>query len=566
MSKPPQDERRSELEALQTPGGGVSEVRIRELIEELSVHQAELRAQQQSLEEAQGALEVARDRYAALFDFAPIGCISFDATGTVDEINLTATQLIGVERSRLVGVPFVIWVLPPDRRRFLDHVMRCRRGEPLVRSELRLNGPAGPIDVEFMTKRMEEGENVFFYSVMMDLTERRQLEGNRISAEIEQQRLQQEADAAQQASAAKDQFLAVLSHELRTPLTTVLMGIGELDEMTELPSAARNILHMMERNVELEAQLIDDLLDVTRISRGKLIVEPELLDLHPLLAEAGAPYELKARESGVDFSVDLQAKRPAVRADAKRLSQVIWNLLENAFNHTPPGGRITLESEDVDAEHVRIVVSDTGAGIAPGNLERIFLPFDQGNEDGRRGGLGLGLAICNSLVEAHGGTIRANSPGQGAGARFEVVLPAVDGSQLANAVDAPGEGAEAAAERRRVLRILLVEDHVDTAESMALYLRHRGHHVIVAHNVEDAARTEMSEFEVLLSDLQLPDGSGLDLLERFRRRGPVRAIAMSGYGTEADRRRSIAAGFQRHLTKPVSVRAALEAIEELTAS
>jgi CheY-like chemotaxis protein len=211
-------------------------------------------------------------------------------------------------------------------------------------------------------------------------------------------------------------------------------------------------------------------------------------------------------------------------------------------------------------------VSDTGIGIPAGNLERIFLPFDQGSEDGRRGGLGLGLAICKSLVEAHGGTIRANSDGEGAGARFEIVLPTVDRPQGSGAVDASGEGAEAAAERSRVLRILLVEDHVDTADSIALYLRHRGHQVIVAHTVEDAARTEMSQFEVLLSDLQLPDGSGLDLLERFRRRGPVRAIAMSGYGTQADRQRSIAAGFQRHLVKPVSVRAALEAIQEVTES
>jgi PAS domain S-box-containing protein len=564
MSKPPADEPRSELEALQVPSDA-SESQIRQLVEELSVHQAELRAQQRSLEEAQGALEMARDRYAALFDFAPIGCISFDATGTVDEINVTATRLIGAERSRLVGVPFVICVFPPDRRRFLDHVMRCRRGEPLVRSELRINAPAGPVDVEFTTKRMEEGENVFFYSVMVDLTERRRVETDRIGAKIELQRLQHETEVAQEASAAKDQFLAVLSHELRTPLTTVLMGIGELEEMMELPSMARTILRMMERNVELEARLIDDLLDVTRISRGKLIVESEPLDLHPLLTEIAAPYDLKARDARVELSVELRAKDPSVQGDAKRLSQVMWNLLENAFNHTP-SGQITLESEDVDAEHVRIVVSDTGIGIPAGNLERIFLPFDQGSEDGRRGGLGLGLAICKSLVEAHGGTIRANSDGEGAGARFEIVLPTVDRPQGSGALDASGEGAEAAAERSRVLRILLVEDHVDTADSIALYLRHRGHQVIVAHTVEDAARTEMSQFEVLLSDLQLPDGSGLDLLERFRRRGPVRAIAMSGYGTQADRQRSIAAGFQRHLVKPVSVRAALEAIQEVTES
>ena len=565
MSKPPEDKPRSEFEALQVPGDA-SASQIRKLVEELSVHQTELRAQQRSLEEAQGALELARDRYAALFDFAPIGCISFDSTGMVDEINLTASRLVGVERSRLVGVPFVIWVYQPDRRRFLDHVMRCRRGERMVRSELRLNGPEGPIDVEFTTKRMEESEKVFFYSVMVDLTERRRVEIDRISAEIEQQKLQHENEAARYASEAKDQFLAVLSHELRTPLTTVLMGIGELEEMTELPPPVRDILRMMERNVELEARLIDDLLDVTRISRGKLVVEPEPLDLHPLLSEIGAPYAMKARDARVEFTVDLRAKDPSVRGDAKRLSQVMWNLLENAFNHTPAGGRITMESEDADAEHVRIVVSDTGTGIPAGNLERIFLPFDQGNEDGHRGGLGLGLAICKSLVEAHGGTIRANSDGEGAGARFEVVLPAVARSQVSGAEDSPDDKADASAERSRTRRILLVEDHVDTAESMALYLRHRGHRVIVAHTVEDAARTEMSEFEVLVSDLQLPDGSGLDLLERFRRRGPVRAIAMSGYGTEADRQRSIAAGFQRHLTKPVSVRAALEAIEEITAS
>jgi len=325
---------------------------------------------------------------------------------------------------------------------------------------------------------------------------------------------------------------------------------------------------MIHRNVELEVRLIDDLLDMTRIARGKLRLSAEPVDAHALLRHAArtCPADEMARKR-LDLATDLQATHPFVRADAARFHQVLWNLLNNAVKFTPDGGQITIRTWDVAGGVLAVEVSDTGIGINPGLLPRIFDAFEQGTDDvtHRFGGLGLGLAICKALMTAMGGEISASSDGPGKGASFRLLLrtcePPVTSQTPANGDEAP---AARGAPGRRPLRILLVEDHVDTSAAMSRLLSRIGHHVRTAGTVRaaiDAARSE--SVDVVISDLGLPDGSGHDLMRLLRDVGPVRGIALSGYGTDDDVRRSHDAGFDTHLTKPTDFDRLVETIEQL---
>jgi two-component system, chemotaxis family, CheB/CheR fusion protein len=267
-----------------------------------------------------------------------------------------------------------------------------------------------------------------------------------------------------------------------------------------------------------------------------------------------------------DVVLELNASRPVVDADAARIQQVLWNLLKNAVKFTPQSGRITVRTEDAPGDRVRIHVTDTGIGMEEGVARRAFNAFEQGGESITRqfGGVGLGLTISKTLVDAHGGTLTATSNGLGKGSTFSIELPGARPAPHAAAPDTtePREAREWA----RQLRILLVEDHADTARLLSRLLRRLGHTVHVADTV--AAAIDLSEREpidLILSDLGLPDGTGIDLMRSIRERQPVTAIALSGYGMEADVRKSLAAGFRKHLTKPVSFANLQAAIESVMA-
>ena len=371
--------------------------------------------------------------------------------------------------------------------------------------------------------------------------------------------LRQAKEAAEKANRSKDQFLAMLSHELRTPLTPVLAATAGRAVDPTLPAGVRDDLAMIHRNVELEARLIDDLLDLTRVGRGKLQLRTETVDVHRVLADALSvipPEETQHKQ----LAVDLSAAAHHVNGDAARLQQVFWNLLKNAVKFTPPGGRIALRtSNPPDGPPVlRVEVVDSGIGIEPDILPKVFDAFEQGSMARAQasGGLGLGLAISRGLVEAHGGRITADSRGSGTGATFAVEVKTVP----APASPSPDPAAQCPAPEAVAYRILLVEDHVDTARVMSRLLTRAGHAVAVAHTVADAVRSaEDGTFDLLISDLGLPDGSGTDVARGFRRRHgtgtpahPVGAIALTGYGTEADVHRTRSAGFDEHLTKPVA--------------
>jgi PAS domain S-box-containing protein len=245
---------------------------------DLEQHQAELKAQQADLVDSQRQLEESRDRYADLYDFAPVGFVSFDPNGVVREINLTAAHLLGTERARLVGIPFVTFVTGRDRRVFLDHLWHCRRDGlgTVVRMDVLLRTPGGgEIPVELQSHRA--GSREIINTALIDLTERQRLEHERLRGEQERERILQSEKAAREASDAKDRFLAMLSHELRAPLASIGFALGAIREHAGVPAEIVNAVEMIGRNVALEARLIDELLDVTRIQRGKLSVQLEVV-------------------------------------------------------------------------------------------------------------------------------------------------------------------------------------------------------------------------------------------------------------------------------------------------
>ncbi len=366
------------------------------------------------------------------------------------------------------------------------------------------------------------------------------------------------AEQLEAANRAKDHFLAVLSHELRTPLTPVLTTVQILERRPGLPEELRDPLATIRRNVELEARLIDDLLDLTRIARGKLELHFEPVDLHEGLTQVLDICAKDVLAKNIQVTTELTARRHLVLADSARLQQVLWNVIKNAVKFNSEGGHLNVRTEDTPEGQVRLQVVDSGVGIEPDVLPQIFNAFEQGGKDVTRlfGGLGLGLAISKALVELHGGTITAESPGRDQGATFTLSLDAAP--QGVRPAHAPGAPPDAASEPG--LHILLVEDHTDTREAIAELLRLYGHTIETADSVATAVAAVMADdgrclFDLVISDLGLPDGSGLDLIREIHARcgDEVKAICLSGYGMEEDMRKSREAGFLAHLTKPVSL-------------
>jgi signal transduction histidine kinase/ActR/RegA family two-component response regulator/HAMP domain-containing protein len=396
-------------------------------------------------------------------------------------------------------------------------------------------------------------------------------------------RAKEEAEAANQA---KDNFLAILSHELRTPLTPVLSTVAMLEEDTMISATIPRELEMIRRNIEVEARLIDDLLDVTGIMRGKLELHRQVVDIQPLLEHAMQNYCGQAAEKKrLRVSTQVTASQTHVMADASRMTQVFWNLLQNACKFTPDGGAITIrvyndaaitipEGEDEAATSLTdlvVEIKDTGIGISAEDMSRVFNAFEQGERSRTRtfGGLGLGLAISRAIVEMHGGSITAASDGTNKGATMAIRLHTVPAplAKLGSSREIPvvKRGTPA-----RKLRVLLVEDHRDTAEQLTRLLKRAGHEVTLATTIREARElisTQSADpertFNILISDLGLPDGSGQDLMRDLAARHPIPGIALSGYGMKDDIQNSMAAGFSRHITKPVDWQELKRAIQKI---
>lgn len=402
----------------------------------------------------------------------------------------------------------------------------------------------------------DQGRAVRITGVSMDVSQAKQNEAT----------LQQAKETAEAANRAKDEFLAILSHELRTPLTPVLTTVSMLQSEPGTSPVLLRELETIQRNVELEARLIDDLLDLTRISRGKLELHLAILDLLPLLQHAVQSYLMpQAAKKNQEVTVEVQTTDSThILGDSPRITQVLWNVLQNACKFTPVGGSIKIRVYNSNAVSssadqpgqpaLAVEISDTGIGIEAAHLTRIFTAFEQGERARTRvfGGLGLGLAISLAIAERHGGSLTAASPGSGKGATFTLLLPTIlapapedSGSAGSPCLTPVRQGAQAS-------RILLVEDHTDTARQLSRLLMREGHEVTIASTLAQARQAAgAAHFDLLVSDLGLPDGSGHDLMRELVASKPVPGIALSGYGMEADVKASLAAGFSLHLTKPI---------------
>ncbi len=373
------------------------------------------------------------------------------------------------------------------------------------------------------------------------------------------------------ANAAKDQFLALLSHELRNPLTPVIAMVGELEAITTNKPEVREALEIIRRNVELEARLIDDLLDVTRIAKGKLQLSFEIVSVDEILRRAYeiCGDEIDEKEQRVEFR--LKAERAWVEADPARLQQVFWNLIKNAVKFTPKGGRIIIETFNPQPNEIEIKVTDTGIGIEKGKIEKVFNAFEQGQSSITRrfGGLGLGLAISKAMVAAHGGQIAVHSDGKEKGASFTVRLETVAAPapvEPAKVTPLPAATAPTNSPQKHPRHVLVVDDHLDTCRGMKLMLERRGYKISVAHSADQAiAKADSETFDLVISDIGLPDRNGYDLMQELTARFGLHGIALSGFGMESDIRRAHAAGFSEHLTKPINFDRLEDAIRRLLA-
>lgn len=487
----------------------------------------------------------------ALRDYA---VMTLDAQGRVRTWNAASERILGYTAAEIIGQSARIFfsredVDAGDFERELDTartVGACSDDRWLWRKDGQSFFAAGTTTAILSDSSHAVGADTLlgFSKIIRDATQAR------VAADA----LRLAKEQAETANRAKDHFLAVLSHELRTPLTPILAAVRLIEMKGPLPDGVNGTLDVIRRNVELEARLIDDLLDLTSIARGKLSLNFRAVSLDEVLSSALDMSMSDIQVKALDLSTRYEAEGTRVSGDAARLQQIVWNLVRNAVKFTPDGGRIDIRVFHPDPKTVAIVVSDTGIGISGEALPRIFSAFEQADESISKGfgGLGLGLAIASTLAQKHGGTLSAHSDGRGQGARFTLTLPVLDDAvatiHLSSRPDDVPEPSQS-------LRVLLVEDNAYTSSAMADLLEALGHRVSVADTVQRAVTLASGQsFDALISDIGLPDGSGLDVMREWGRLQPgVQGVAVTGYGMDEDVRRCLEAGFGDHLTKPVNI-------------
>ena len=498
--------------------------------------------------EADEALRESEARFRNTFENAAVGFAIVGLDGRWLKVNDRVCSITGYPREELLTKTFADITYAEDLEFDLAQARRLVTGEletyNVEKRYVRKDGSLVWINLTVSLQRDSTGAPRNFISVIEDINARKAAEeASRIAR-----------DEAEAASRAKDTFLATLSHELRTPLTPVLMAASALRDDESVPQDIREQLGMIQRNVALEARLIDDLLDLTRITRGKLSLRTERCDVHSLIELTADIVRDNAREKQIELSLELTAASHYLDADPARLQQVIWNLLRNAVKFTPDSGHIVIRSCNSTGAggepELCVTVTDNGIGFEPESAERIFEPFIQAGAS-RSVGLGLGLAIARAVVQLHDGVIRAESAGSGQGATFTVQLPHARDASCVTAASpvATGNGGPDSASP---LRLLVVEDHEPTLQVLMRILSRAGHQILPARTVEQArAAARSNRIDFVISDLGLPDGTGTQLMDELRNTYGLRGIALSGYGMEDDLRRSEAVGFVAHLVKPV---------------
>lgn len=504
------------------------------------------------------------DRYHELFSWAPLGYARLAFTGLICEVNYTGADLLEVTTDAIVGHPLVAYVATHDRARFVSHLAEARESSETVEDEVVLRSAGGHhFPVRICTRRSPRREQRMCWTIFADLTEQRRLTIERQRAEDARRRAQEAQRLARLDNDAKDRFVAALSHELRTPLTPVLMATSMLSSLDGLPAPAATIIDTIRRNVEQEARLIDNLLDVTQLTRHTMLFDRQDVDVHALLRDAISACAPDVRAKGLEISLQAAATKARTTADPVRLRQAFQHLLTNAVKFTE-AGRIIITTDNSEPGALRVAIADTGVGLSPEGLRGLFVPLEPRAARRTDSGLGLGLTISKGIIEAHGGRIAAMSPGPGAGTTVEVHLPLAQSAERADPGDASSAGPQRGHgdDRTAPLRILVVEDHTDSGAMLDLLLSSRGHRVSVASSVASALSRKEEGWDVVISDLGLPDGSGLEVgrgMCTLARR--PRLIALSGYGRPSDVAASHQAGFDVHLVKPLEPDRLFEILE-----
>ena len=519
-------------------------------------------------------------RKAAVLE-ASLDCIvSMDAAGRVVEWNAAAERTFGYARDEALGREMAELIIPPALRdahragltRYLATGAGAVIGRRIEISGVRRDGREFP--VELTITRVPLPGPPTFTGHLRDITDR-------LLAQRERERLlESERTArgeAERASRMKDEFLATLSHELRTPLNAILGWSQILANGSRNDDDLAEGLRTIERNARAQTQIIEDLLDMSRIISGKVRLELRRVDLRTVLAGTLETVRPAAAAKGIALRPALDPLPVEVGGDADRLQQVFWNLLTNAIKFTPRGGHVAVAVRRADS-HAEVVVSDSGVGIRPDFLPYAFDRFRQSDASAsrRHGGLGLGLSLVKQLVELHGGTVRAESAGEGRGATFVVALPLPEGTLPDEPAEAPRPKRAAAASAAmprcddlRGVRVLVVDDEPDALGLVRRLLEDCGAVVAAAASAEEALQiVRRQRPDVLVSDVGMPDGDGYELIRRVRQLSPAEggdtpAAALTAYAHPEDVRRALAAGFQSHVPKPVEAAALVAAVARL---
>ncbi|HVZ34602.1 MAG TPA: ATP-binding protein [Polyangiaceae bacterium] len=515
---------------------------------QLELHELELELQNEELRCARLELEASLERYSEIFDFAPVGYVTVSLDGIIREVNHSAARLLRRTRGQLVDKPLSALIAAGDRARFSELFRAALVSETRELCEVELMHDGGePTYVQLIAALLARAEPLFLVA-LEDITERKL--GERQLTETT--RLLREADRR------KDEFLGILSHELRNPLAPIQNSLFVLSRVEPGGPRARASLAIIERQVGHLTRLIDDLLDVTRIARGKVELRCEALEIRQLLERTLQDQSPVFETAGLRLHAELGSSPVWVHADTVRLTQAFNNVLGNALKFTPRGGQVSVRLS-VEGTRVQVVIEDTGVGIDPEVVPRLFEPFFQAEHSlGRSaGGLGLGLATARGLIELHGGTVCLHSEGRGCGVQVKLELP------VSRAAAQVGEGRLAHPHRGR--RVLVIDDHRDTLESLRDALSFGGHAVQVAADgpcgIELARRFAP---EVVFCDIGLPGMDGYEVARAFRADPVLRSVhlvALSGYAQTEAIGAATSAGFDQHVAKPPGI----EELEELLA-
>jgi PAS domain S-box-containing protein len=558
-----------EERAIEALKEGATDYVLKQRLERLlpSVKRALRESQERrELERAEESLRQTDDMLRAVVDASPVAIITLSLDYQVLTWNKTAQQIYGWKSFEILHQPLPV-IPEAYKNAFVGCVERVLQNQTLKNLEFRhltKDGSEVDINVSLAPIHDSDGNCSCFIMTAVDITLSKQVEAER---RVLLQREQKARADAEKASRIKDEFLAIVSHELRTPLNAILGWTKLISSGRIKPERFEQALEVIDRNATLQAQLIEDLLDISRIIRGKLHLELNSVNLAEVIRETVETLALAAEAKSINVQVNLDSNVKNIVGDSNRISQILWNLLSNAIKFTHNGGSVEIYLSEINST-AQIQISDTGIGISSDFLDSIFEYFHQvdGSTTRSKDGLGLGLAITRHLVDAHGGTIAAESLGEEQGATFTVKFPI----KSSDVKSEPLPTSEDSDKQLCGIKALLVDDEPDARELLAFILEEQGAEIELAGSAKQALdKLESFLPDIIISDIGMPGENGISLLKKIRalprdRGGDIVAIALTAFATEDDRKKCLDAGFQVHLAKPFDADRLISIVIDLT--